>query len=138
MSAPRVQKALTNVPVPPADVRSDPADPVSSSRLFQVAYRALRSIIIKTNGLLSLGTGVDRSWSGDINGQYLDVVFDPVAGTQTRIEHGLGRIPVFFFANGYSTTADVYAGTADRASWNSTEIFLKCNIAGATIKLLIV
>lgn len=108
-----------------------------TTRMLNLLHSKVQEIVSRISGLISFGDGVDGAWSGDINGQFREFTFGTVPNTQTRVEHGLNRIPAFFFVQ-LEGVAVVYADDSDRASWNKTEIYLKSNVASIKIKLLIV
>jgi hypothetical protein len=108
-----------------------------TARMITLLYDKVQELITRVSGLISFGNAVDGSWSGDVNGQYREVTFPVAANTQYRIEHGLNRIPVFFIVQAEGIGL-VYADDSDRASWNKTEIYLKCNVGSVKVKLLIV
>lgn len=64
-------------------------------------YRALETIIGLLEGRLNLGTGRHASWSGHVDGQWLEVVL-PTADTDFAVPHGLGRVPAAYILGGLS------------------------------------
>lgn len=94
---------------------------------------ALRGIIAKFNGGISLGNGDSGYRAGNLDAQYIDVFTPSVADTEFTVPHGLGRKPIGYDVVRRDKAAIVYDSSG--GSWSDTLLFLKCNAASATIKL---
>jgi hypothetical protein len=66
--------------------------------------------------------------------QFADVTTHATPDTEFSIEHGLGFIPVGFIVIRKDKAGDVYSGAT---VWNQENIFLKCTVASAAIRVLI-
>jgi hypothetical protein len=94
---------------------------------------ALRNIIAKFNGGISLGSGDSGYRAGNIDAQYIDVYTPSVADTEFTVPHGLGRKPIGYDIVRRDKAAIVYDSSG--GSWNDTTLYLKCNVASTTVKL---
>ena len=63
-------------------------------------------------------------------------MFPGVANTEMRVPHGLGRLPIAYFLVRKDRACDVYDGSDN--TWGVNYIFLKCDEAGAVVRLLLV
>jgi hypothetical protein len=96
---------------------------------------ALRTIIAKFNGAISLGNGSSGYRAGNLDAQYIDVFTPSVADTEFDIPHGLGRKPIGYDVVRRDKACIVYDSSG--GSWGTTTMYLKCNATSATIKLRI-
>jgi hypothetical protein len=94
---------------------------------------ALRGIIAKFNGGISLGNGDSGYRAGNLDAQYIDVFTPSVADTEFTVPHGLGRKPIGYDVVRRDKAAIVYDSSG--GSWSDTLLYLKCNVASTTIKL---
>lgn len=97
--------------------------------------QVLLSVVKKINGMLSLGDGTSYSWSGNVDGQWIQIVTPSVANTEMIVRHGLKRLPVEVFTGTPDKAASFYS---DRRSWTTEELRLKCDVASATVNLWLV
>jgi hypothetical protein len=95
---------------------------------------AIRGIIAKINGAISLGTGISSTRAGNLDAQYVDV-YTPGADTEFAVPHGLGRKPVGYDVVRKDKAANVYDSSG--GSWGNNIMYLKCDTANVTIKLRI-
>lgn len=58
---------------------------------------------------------------------------DATPGTQTTVAHGLGKTPTGYIPISKDKAADVY----NTAAADNTNLYLKCSVASATVKLLV-
>lgn len=111
---------------------------LTDGKLSDLTLTYLRGLLVaaidRINGALSLGTGRHGTWSGNIDGQYVDVVAR-AANAEFPVPHGLGRVPVGYIVvrtNGASVLYDNGGG-----NWTDTTMYLRCTDAGTTIRILI-
>lgn len=95
----------------------------------------LQEIIDRLNNGLSLGSGSTAHQAGNLNAQYIDVLFPDVINTEIAIPHGLGRVPIGYQVVQRDRWAGVY--NSSLGSWSDTTIYLKANTASGTIRLMI-
>jgi hypothetical protein len=96
----------------------------------------LRDLVRKTNREISLGNGVDGYRGGNLDTQYIDVATTPaVADTEFLIIHGLKRVPVGYIVVRQDRACRVYDSSI--GSWTDSLLYLKCDVASASIKLLV-
>lgn len=95
---------------------------------------AVRGLISKINGNISLGTGDSSTRAGNIDAQYIDV-YTPGADTEFAVPHGLGRKPIGYDVVRKDKAAHVYDSSG--GSWGNNIMYLKCDVANVTIKLRI-
>lgn len=89
----------------------------------------------KLAGFLSFGTGADSTQSGNLDGQWRHVTTPATPDTEFSVPHGLGRVPVDFFQAGGDKAARLY--DSRRGSWDRNTIFLKCDVASASVRFLL-
>lgn len=95
-----------------------------------------RDIIRKLNGRISFGNGEQSSQSGNIDGQWIEIVFPATPDEEVTVPHGLGRLPCGYIVMLKDRAADVYVSRF--GSWGKDTMYLKCNVASATISLVVV
>jgi hypothetical protein len=96
----------------------------------------LREVVRKVNREISLGTGINGYRSGNLDGQYVDVVTTPGAGVEFPVIHGLKRVPIgYIVVRADVGGADVYDSRP--GSWTDEIMYLMCGAGGASLKLLI-
>lgn len=96
----------------------------------------IRDLIQKINRNISFGNGIDGYRSGNLDGQFIDVVTAPaVAGTEFLVIHGLKRVPVGYILVRSNVGCAVYDSSV--ASWTDSIMYLKCSMGSATLKLLV-
>ena len=93
---------------------------------------AIRGIVQKINGKMSWGTGISSTGAGNFDGQYIDV-YTPLADVEFAVPHGLGRKPMGYDVVRQDKACNVYDSSG--GSWGDDTLFLKCDVANATIKL---
>jgi len=129
----------TVVPDPNAAMGDIPPIALSDGKMSgpTAAYltAALRAIIEKFNGAISLGNGSSGYRAGNLDAQYIDVFTPSVPDTEIEIPHGLGRKPVGYDVVRRDAACIVYDSSG--GSWGNNVIYLKCNTASVTIKLRI-
>lgn len=103
---------------------------ISILTLFQ------QSIVRKLNGRLSWGNGDHATQSGNIDGQWVEVVTPSVANTEFVVPHGLGRVPSGYLVMRRSQVAELY--DSNIGGWNDRNIYLKCDTGDATIRFVLV
>lgn len=94
---------------------------------------ALRTIIEKFNGAISLGNGQSGYRAGNLDAQYIDVFTPSTPDEEFIVPHGLGRKPIGYDVVRRDVACHVYDSSG--GSWGKELIYLKCNVASATIKL---
>jgi len=104
----------------------------------QLAYvtDALRSIIKRLNGLLTVGDASKGSQSGNLDGQFIEFTF-VLANTDYVIPHDLERVPIGFILMDVNVDGAVVRGT-NRGSWGSRNFQLRCSQASTTALLILV
>lgn len=92
-------------------------------------------LIDKFNNGLSLGTGESGYQAGNLDAQFIDVLMPGVADTEIAIPHGLSRVPIGFLVVNKDRACNIY--NSSLGSWSNTIMYLKSNVASATIRLLV-
>ena len=96
----------------------------------------LSAIFKRFNGRISWGGANQAAKTGNIDGQWITLTKTPsVADTEFTVPHGLKRTPVFVFSL-IDKAGSVYA--SQYASWNSSNIYLKCSASSAAAVLALV
>lgn len=114
-----------------------PEIPTTSDKLTGTVANALTSaikaLITKVNGLISLGTGESGHRAGNLDAQYIDVLTPSVANTEFSVPHGLKRVIIGYDVVRRDRAAHIY--DSSYGSWDDQLIFLKCDVASATVRL---
>lgn len=106
-----------------------------SETTVQYLYGVIDNFIKRFNGYISFGDGVNGSWAGNVDAQYITVVTPSSANTEFEVVHGLDRVPIGYDVLRKDKAADIYDdGGGD---WGPDIMFLKCSASSASIKLRI-
>ncbi len=106
-----------------------------TSLMAQAVTSAIRTLIGKVNGKISLGTGQPGTRAGNTDQAYWDVLTPSVADTEFVVRHDLGRVPVGYQVVRADRSVNIY--DSSYGSWTNTLMFLKSSVASASVKLLI-
>lgn len=127
----------TIIPDPDAAMGDIPPIALSDGKMSgpTAAYltAALRAIIAKFNGAISLGNGSTGYRAGNLDAQYIDVYTPATPDTEIEIPHGLGRKPIGYDVVRRDAACIVYDSSG--GSWGKDVLYLKCDTASVTIKL---
>jgi len=93
----------------------------------------LRTMTRRLNGRLSRGSGITGHRTGNLDGQYIDVLTPSVADTEFGVPHGLGRLAVGYDVSQQDKAGSIY--TSSIGSWNDEILFLKASAASMSLKL---
>ena len=107
-----------------------------TTQLLTLLNLFLQDVARQFNGFISFGGGSHASWSGNIDGQYIEMTFPGVANTEMRVPHGLGRLPIGYFVVRKDRACDIYDGSDN--TWGTEYLFLKSDEADAVVRLLII
>lgn len=94
----------------------------------------IREMISRFNRGLSLGSGNSGYKAGNLDAQYVDLLF-PAADTEVLIPHGLGRRPIGYVVVRRDRACSIYDSSA--GSWGRDVLYLKSDTASASVRLLI-
>lgn len=103
--------------------------------MAQAVTSAVRALITKVNGRISLGNGTPGYKAGNLDAAYWDVLTPGVADTEFIVRHDLGRVPVGYQVVRADRSVNIY--DSSYGSWTETLMFLKASVASASVKLLI-
>lgn len=95
--------------------------------LLNLIYGVLTNLIDHFNGQISLGTGANYAWAGNLDAQTLEVVSPATPGEKFSVPHGLDRLPI-----GYDVIRRDQAGIVyddGPGDWGLDVVYLRCNIA---------
>lgn len=93
-------------------------------------------IVDAMNGHISFGDGTNSSQSGNIDGQIKEMTFVN-ANTDYEVPHGLGRVPIGLIVLDSNSDGAVTRGS-NQGSWSSNRLFVRCNVAGTTVRFVVV
>ena len=94
------------------------------------------------NGGLDFGdssqvnTTAGTTYTGNMNGQWANVAAPATPNTEFAIPHNLNRIPSFYFYN-TDIAATVYQLPNTGTAWTTTNIYVKCSVASANLRIFI-
>jgi hypothetical protein len=133
VSFPVVEDGIGSIPqVPPITLDQEGR---ISAPLAKTLLDVFRSITKALNGHLSLGGGITGHRTGNIDGQYVDFLCPGVANTEFIVPHGLGRVVAGYNVVRQDRAVDVYDSKV--GSWSPSLIYLKANVASASIRLFL-
>jgi len=128
---------LTKLPDPLAAVGDFPEIAAPDGKLTGILVSALvqavRNIIQILNRGISLGSGATGYQAGNLDAQYVDMITPGVADTEFEVPHQLGRVPIGYEPVRQDRAVSIY--DSNSGSWNDSRLFLKANVASASIKL---
>lgn len=78
----------------------------------------------------------DDEYTGNMSGQWANVTAPVTPNTEFSIPHALDRIPSFYFYNS-DRAAIVYQLPTTGTAWTEEEIFVKCSVASAVLRVFI-
>ena len=112
-------------------------DPFWRQRLFNLSQA--------TNAGIDFGVSTQTSikpsdplifYQGNMAGQWRNVTSPVAPDTEFAIAHDLGRIPSWYWYN-ISKAGILYQLPNTGTAWTTTNIYLKCNVASAVIRLFV-
>jgi hypothetical protein len=86
-----------------------------------------------TQTALSDGT----AYSGNCNGQWVNVQTPSTPNTEFAIPHTLNRIPSYFTHVNTDVAAQVYQLPDTGTTWTATNIYVKCTAASANLRMFV-
>jgi len=93
-------------------------------------------IVRAINGGITFGDGTNSSQAGNIDGQLKEMTFVS-ANTDYEVPHGLGRVPIGLIVLDSNSDGAVTRGS-NQGSWSATRMFARCNVAGTTVRFVLV
>ncbi len=96
----------------------------------------LNEIIELLSGKVSLGEVNQGAWAGQLDAQYLSIVFPAAANTEQALYHGLGRRPQgWVVVRTGETAATIYESRV--GSWTDEVFYLKSTVGGVTVAVMV-
>jgi hypothetical protein len=133
MSFPVIEDGIGAIPtVQP--ITLDPEGRISAPQAKSL-LDVFRGIVAAVNGHLSLGSGITGHRAGNLDAQYIDFLCPAIRDTEFIVPHGLGRVPVGYVVVRIDRAANVYDSSV--GSWSPTLLYLKCDTASASIRLMV-
>jgi hypothetical protein len=107
---------------------------LSLQRTFNVAKAVNGGIDFGNSAQTAQGPG--SAYSGNMNGQWVNVTTPSTANAQFAIAHNLNRIPSHYH---YITDNGgvIYQLPNTGTAWTATNIYVKCSTASATLRIFI-
>lgn len=106
-----------------------------TAQAIQAINEQLSAMATKLNGGISVGDGVSGTRAGNLDGRWVTVLTPAVASTEFAVYHNLRRVPVLVLPAVQSEYAQLK--TSSEGSWSQDVLFLKCDAANATLRLLV-
>jgi len=97
--------------------------------------QAIKALIRKMNGLISLGSGITGHRAGNMDAQFIDILTPSVADTEFVVPHGLNRLVTGYLIVRRDKSVGIY--DSNFGSWNANTVFLKADAVSASIKLML-
>jgi hypothetical protein len=83
-----------------------------------------------------VASGPGSAYSGNINGQWVNVQAPGTANTEFSVPHNLNRIPSHYHYI-VDSAAKVYQLPNTGTAWTTDTVYLKCDTASANIRLFL-
>jgi hypothetical protein len=77
-----------------------------------------------------------NEYTGNMSGKWQNVTAPATPNTEFAIPHTLDRIPSFYFYN-LDRAGDIYQLPTTGTPWTEQNIFVKCSVASAKIRIFI-
>lgn len=115
-----------------------PINQIHGTESQQSALNRIFGLWLLVNGGLDFGvsTQTPSQYTGNMNGQWANVTAPASPNTQFAVAHTLGRIPSFYFFIS-DRAANLYQLPTTGTAWTSTNIYLKCSVASAVLRIFI-
>ena len=97
----------------------------------------LSKIFLLAQGNIRFGTGADGVKGENISGIFQEFTTSGTPDAENTIAHGLGAIPVGYIIMGQDKAGSLYQLDDTGTAWDTTNIYLKCDIASVTFKVFI-
>lgn len=117
----------------PGEMKKDEQGVIPQSQIINL-NDWLKSLSQRFNGQISFGSGAIGTVTGNLDATTEDVYF-PLANTEVTVVHQLGRVPVLYFQGRADRACRVYDSRQN--SWTDRIMYLKCDTAGALVKVVI-
>lgn len=95
------------------------------------------NVINCLNGRVRFGPGTSGNNGENIAGQFLTIVTNAIANTETTFTHTMGSIPVGYLILGQDKAGSLYQLYDTGTAWTNNTISLKCSVASVTFKLFL-
>ena len=107
-------------------------------KLYLSLINDIKKITHVLNGRVRFGTGVDGVEGQNIQGTFQQFTTDAVADTEETIAHGIGlAIPIGYIIIWQDKAGTLYQGPTTGTDWDTTNIYLKCDVASVTFLIFI-
>lgn len=91
--------------------------------------------LVKILRKISFGSSDNKGLHQNVDGVWLIGTTNAVANTETIFNHTLARIPEGFKTLSVDQAGVLYKGAT---AWSTTQISIKCNVAGVNFKIFLV
>lgn len=109
-----------------------PGENVTPEQSILEISSVIQAAVSKLNGGIKLGTTMNGSRIGNLDGQRVTVIFAD-ADTERKVPHGLGRVPVGYIPVRKDRACDIYDST--ETAWGESLFSVKCDTADAQVDL---
>jgi hypothetical protein len=120
--------------VPSSQIVKTEQGPLHLQRVFNLA-QAVNSLDFGDSTQTSLVPGANQ-YTGNVNGQWANVTAPGAANAEFAIPHSLGRIPSFYFFIA-DRACNLYQLPNTGTAWTQTNIYVKCSVANAVLRVFI-
>jgi hypothetical protein len=111
-------------------------------RVFNLISEFNKGIDIGVSTQTNSNPGAN-TYTGNLNGQWINVTAPGVANTQFAVTHSLTdgqgnpKIPSFYWYIS-DRSANVYQLPNTGTAWTKTQVFLKCDVASAVLRIFVI
>lgn len=114
----------------PGGVETVSAALISLLNLFQ------QEIVRKINGAITFGNGDHATQTGNIKGQWIELITPSTPGQEFSVPHDAGKVPAGVMKLRSDKAAHVY--DSNIGGWTDTIIYLKCDVSSVTIRIALI
>lgn len=122
--------------------QSTPVNQIVHTESPQSLLNRVFGLFQQVNGGIDFGTSTQigsttgNQYTGNMNGQWRNVTAPVAPNTEFAIPHTLGRIPSFYLYN-IDRAGILYQLPPTGTPWTNTNIYVKCNVASAVLRVFI-
>jgi hypothetical protein len=122
--------------------RTTPVNQIPGTESSHSLLNRIFGLSQQVNGGIDFGTSTQtgatpsQEYTGNLDGQWANVTAPVTPNTEFAIPHTLGRVPSFYFYN-TDRAAIVYQLPTTGTPWTEQNIYVKCSVASAVLRVFI-
>lgn len=105
---------------------------------IRILQQSIQKLYVCLQGRVSFGTGVDGSQGQNMQGEFQQFTTSGTPDAENTIAHTLGSVPIGFIVLWQDKAGSLYQSPTSGTDWNTSSIYLKCNVASVTFLIFII